>query len=95
LRLHSLGALFEIAAFTTQSELDCFVSEFARAKLLGALSDDPLHVGTLVADYSPGYLEFWFVINLDIKPASVLDVTLLGLLIILFSLNGLLILLSF
>jgi hypothetical protein len=48
------------------------------ARTLAAYLDDPLHVAALGPNQTPCHLEVLFIIDLDVKPAGVLDVVIVS-----------------
>ena len=72
-----LGSLLEARALAPQSELD-HVLLLLEGSALAADLDHALHVAALGADEPACHLELFFVLDLDVEPAGVLDVLVLG-----------------
>ena len=74
-------SLFETWSFPSKSQLDDVLLRVV-ARALAAYLNDSLHIAPFGTNESPGHLELLVVVNLNVKPASVLDVVILILRII-------------
>lgn len=71
------GTFLKTRALTSQPQLHNLLLVVI-AGTLAANFDDPLHVTALSTDKSPCYLELLVVVDLDIKPACVLDIIIIS-----------------
>lgn len=74
LALLLVGSLLEARAFASESQFDDLEGVDLGVEATTALLDDSFHVGALAADYSSCHLELLFVVDLDVIPASILNV---------------------
>lgn len=75
-------SLLEPWTLPSQSQLHHFL-ELIITSTLAANFNDPFHIATFSPNQSPSNLEFFIILNLHIKSASVLNILILSLILIL------------